>query len=248
MLNKTFLITRSFREKDKLSIELKKLGAGIINFPLIEIKEAGLNDNNLKKIDSINSYDIIIFTSTNSAKITLNLLKKRGKIFEGEIYCVGDKTKEIIESSGYKVTFVPKKFSANDLVKELPETMVKGKKILFPKGDKSMTKISSNLMEIAYVDDIVVYENRVPEYSTTEIDLMKEKLNDEIDCVMFFSPSAVENFLNLFAGEDYSGLDFAVIGNTTLAHAEEHGLNVKIKPENSTVKDLVNEIKNFYSN
>jgi uroporphyrinogen-III synthase len=248
MLNKTFLLTRSRKERDELISELKNLGAEAINFPLIEIKGTELSDSDLTRIKDVNSYDAIIFTSVYSAGIFLDLLRLNERKFDGEIFCVGDKTKQIVELFGYQVAFHPKKYSSEDLLKELPVERVKGKKILFPKGNKSMTIISSALSRIAYVSDIIVYENFLPEYSEEEIESIKDKLKNKIDCVVFFSPSAVENYEKLFGRENYSELEFAVIGNTTLSKAEELGLNVKIKPVNSTIKDLIDEIKKYYLN
>jgi uroporphyrinogen-III synthase len=169
---------------------------------------------------------------------------------ENKIYAVGEKTKEKIETNGYKVHYIPETYSAEELVNTLPEEEVKGKTFLFPRGNLSMKKLKEGLTEYANVDEVEVYINSLP-LNGSQVKLKKigESLKaKEIDCLTFFSPSSITNFMTIFPEFAQKDIKIAVIGNTTKQKAVEYGLVVDILPLHSTAASLADSIIKYFKN
>ena len=79
------------------------------------------------------------------------------------------------------------------------------------------------------------------------IEMLKSKLDsNKIDCISFFSPSAVSNFIEFFPGFLQNDIGIAVIGNTTAKRVNEMGMMFNIKSERSISDSLAEAIINYY--
>ena len=92
----------------------------------------------------------------------------------------------------------------------------------------------------AVADRVVVY-NTLPNDSIDE-KIKSEIRNAEFDLIIFYSPSQVKSFINIFGVEILKDKQIAVIGPTTKKAVEHHGLHVTIVPENSTTENLVESL------
>lgn len=245
---KKILVTRTSDGDSDFENILSSHGASVTNFPVIEIRPVEYFKELDNKISALNSYDGIFFTSTNAVRYFFDRIKQKKAEFSGNIYAVGSKTKASVESYGYKVYFTSPVFSAEELASSINKEEIKGKKFLFPRGNLSRDVLIEKLGAIADIDDVVVYETILPENNSILVKKIENILGKgEIDCISFFSPSAVENFLKIFPGFMQNNVKIAVIGKTTAESALSRGLRVDIIPVTSTAESVAEAIADCFS-
>jgi uroporphyrinogen III methyltransferase/synthase len=216
---KKILITRDRDADDEFSQMLTEAGAETIFFPVIKISEAEDHTELDNVLSDINKYDGIFFTSSNAVKYFFERAESLNKKYTGKIYSVGEKTKQKVESYGYKNKFVPAVYSAEELIKSLPADEIKGKSFLFPKGNLSMDKLKNGISGYAHVHEVKVYENS----------------------------SSIKNFLIIFPGFRQNEIKIAVIGKTTHNTAGEFDLKADIIPDESTSVSMARAIIEFFN-
>lgn len=241
--SKKILNTRPIDNSKEFALLLENHGAEVINFPVIEIKPVPFNTELDSKLRTLNNYDGLIFSSSYAARFFLEQLKRNDLIFKGIVFAVGMKTKQKIESYDYKVSFIADNKSAASLSKSLSNGELRNKRFLFPRGDKSLRTIPKRIKN---VDEVVVYKNVKPSIRGTSGEIKSLIRINKINCTAFFSPSAVENFLQMVAPFNQNGMQIAVIGNTTLKRARSFGLNVEIKAQTPTAENLAQAIIEYY--
>ncbi len=172
-----------------------------------------------------NEIENVIITSQNGVEAILNSFTKNELKFKN-IYCVGRRTKKLIENRIGKVTKVAKnaKTLAEYLSKELE--------------NKEVTYFCSNLrMDIlpAYLQTHSIAVNEVEAYKTM---LSPDTLSDEISGVLFYSPSGIESYLQ----ENNTKKVAFCIGETTAQEARKHFDTVEVAnmPSVESVLELVN--------
>ncbi|QNJ97415.1 uroporphyrinogen-III synthase [Constantimarinum furrinae] len=156
-----------------------------------------------------------IFTSQNSVRAMLakNLLDKAKDSPFQSIFCVGEKTKRLLEEHNQKVSF----FAQNG--SELANFIVnndKNKLFHYFCG----TRRRDELPEILKNENIELFE--VKSYKT---ELNPIKFDQLFNGILFFSPSGVESFcLHNSMGNSMA----FCIGETTASEAKKHTHNIKI--------------------
>jgi uroporphyrinogen-III synthase len=244
---KIILNTRARDFNDEFEKILGDKNAVVIHFPVIEINGIGNNKKLTEIIEQINSYDGIFFTSANGVRFFFDELNRSGKKFSGLIYSVGEKTSEKIKEYGYRPYFSPVCYSSGKLVEDIDKESLRGKRFLFPRGNLASDTLISGLADYTSIEEVIVYNNTYPDYNEEEIEKIREKLNSkEIDCTVFFSPSAVENFIRLTEFSNSSETDIAVIGQTTFRKAVEKGLEPLIIAQKPSSDYLAYAIIEYY--
>ncbi len=98
----------------------EELGAEIIQFPTVRIVPPETWDELDSAIDNIDSYDWLIFTSSNGVKYFFNRILERDidiRELKGVKICaIGQKTAGEVRKHGLRVDLVPKKFRAEGLI------------------------------------------------------------------------------------------------------------------------------------
>jgi uroporphyrinogen-III synthase len=216
------LVGRARHQAGALSIELRQLGAQVLEIPFIEIRKP----RSFKLLDSalqhLTDYDWLILTSANGveamwerlAKLKLDdprVLKghgfsrasKSGKTVAAlaagslRIAAIGPATKKAIEQRGVKVDVVPKEYVAESVVRSL-RRRVKGKRVLLVRAKVARDVIPMELRKAgAQVDVVEAYETVVPQSSRARLRkaLKNPKLRPHV--VTFTSSSTVRNFVTL---------------------------------------------------
>jgi uroporphyrinogen III methyltransferase/synthase len=250
---RTILITRDKENAEKFAERITELGGTPLFFPTIAIKPPVSRKETDKALKNISSYDWIIFTSANSARYFLKHLDKNLRdIWRGKIAVVGKKTETALRAFGLKADIIPEKFDSMSLVTALKETGIEGKNILFPSSDIALNIIAEELKKAgARVTGIVVYRTAAETPPDSEAVIGKIKKGD-VDCLVFFSPSAFTNFLKLICEETIQllregSIAFAAIGPTTAEHIKKSGMNVQIIPALSDEENLAAAIADYFS-
>jgi hydroxymethylbilane synthase len=167
-----------------------------------------------------------IFTSKNAVEGLLTNVSANALEFEN-IYCVGRKTRRLIQKKIGKVTHFEN--SAAALANYLVE-YIEGTEATNFCGNLSLDEIPKTLE----ASNITVI--KVETYKTK---LSGQEIDDTVEGVCFFSPSGIESYLQ----NNTSNKVAYCIGETTAKEARKHFNKVEIAkiPDVESVIDLVNE-------
>lgn len=241
---KRILCTRPKEGAEEFRKILENFGAELIIVPMIEISPVKDLSELDSKLDKLDQYYGIIFTSANGVRHFFKRVNQRGLKPLNKIFAVGEKTRTAVESFGLSVTFIPESYDSVSLAKLLKEKGGEDSSYLFPSGNLSMKKL---VTELNKVDEVIVYETHKPTRNQLLNELETLLRNKEIDCIAFFSPSAVTNFAELYTSYKKIGADIAAIGKTTLERINELGLEAKIVAKKATAESLGEEIIKYYN-
>ncbi|MFD2892299.1 uroporphyrinogen-III synthase [Flavobacterium chuncheonense] len=164
------------------------------------------------ELGSINAN--IIFTSKNAVQSVLES-EKLTTLKLKNCFCVGQKTKELLEENHFKVLACEN--YADDL----------GQLIATQYPEATFTFFSGNLRQDVLPN--ILKENNVvfDEFKTYETILTPQKLNTKFDAILFFSPSAVNSYLQ---ENEIENQNCFCIGNTTAKALEHKTKNITIAP------------------
>lgn len=199
------------------------------NFDLLEQDFIEIK-NNLFELNTINTN--LIFSSQNAV---LSLMEQNGweVLKTKSVFCVGIKTKELLELNGFKVDVYM------DYASELAEIIT----LIYNK--ESYTFLSGNLrketLPVALKSEGITF-NEIEVYQTK---LAPFKISDQekFDGILFFSPSAVESYLtnNKIKNE----ICFCV-GNTTAKTLELNKVKNIVIAETPTIEEVIEEVIEYY--
>ena len=182
----------------------------------------------------------------------MNRLESKGiQIPNAIIAAIGSKTKELLQEYGLSAHVLPEKFTAASLLKTIEQKKIKNTQVLLPVSAIARDELYMGLKSLgANVQRIVVYQNRLNQPKNKD-NVIKAILNGNIDMLIFFSPSAVQNFASIIgqytlAEIRHLKLLVAVIGPTTAAAVRELGLTPHIEPLNYTTEELIHAITDYY--
>jgi len=209
----------------KLQVNQKQFllnaGFSVIEADFIQIK------NQLFEFNNIN--ETLIFTSQNAVHAILEN-KNAEKLKDKTVFCVGLKTKALLEENGFKVE------AYTGYAADLAEI------IALVYSDLSYTFFSGNLRrdtlpELLKENGIIF--NEIEVYQTS---LTPHKINSKPDALLFFSPSGVESYnsQNKITNE----VCFC-IGDTTAEAVEKYSQNIIIANQPS-VENVIIQCINYY--
>jgi uroporphyrinogen-III synthase len=225
------------RNDERFASLLRQGGFEVISLQLISTESIEDSSEVDERIARIQEYDGLFFTSPKAASAFVEHINKNGRGFDGKVYCLGERSREILEKARFDVV-ISGANTAGEMINSFDDSEFVGKKFLFVRGNLSMRTIPELLAGKSSVDEVVVYRTIELSPSTAEIEKITGRLKaGEIDWICFFSPSGVESFKKVFAdlGEDTK---VAVIGQTTAGKAREFGMNVQYISPKSNSEDL----------
>lgn len=245
LFGKRILVTRSRAQASDFAGMLEEHGAEVIQFPTIEIRPLEIQSSD---IPSPNEYDWVIFTSVNAVEIYYQHIQQKGmdtRAFgDCKICAVGPKTVAALNCIGINPDFVPSQSRGSVVAAEIGS--VDGKKILLPRAKIATADLPNALhSKGALVDDLPIYDT-VKVQSKYSEEIEEDLLTGRIDAVTFTSSSTVTNFLEMFPEQTAKDLleyvQVAVIGPSTKATAEEHGVRVDLVANEVTIESLAEAI------
>lgn len=249
---KKVLVTRGKEQASDFSEKIRKAGGIPIEIPLLSFTYPNRPENELlKEIRKVSTYDWLVFTSKNGVDFFFNLFKKLPVKEQHlpKIAVVGSKTAQALTTIGYKADVVPNEFVAEGLVDILKPYVQSNSRIMLARGNLSRKILVHEFESIGVkVNDLIVY-------NTVANENMKEKLVSQlphIDIVTFTSSSTVTYFLQLVGNaakdlESINKLVVACIGPIAKQTAIEAGLTVQICPSRYTTDNLLEEIIHYYN-
>ncbi len=174
--------------------------------------------------------DNLIFTSQNAAQSVL-LHPKSEELKVKNVFCVGIKTKALLEENGFNVDVYV------DYASDLAEIIT----LIY--SSESFTFFSGNLRKETLPKALKAAKVNFNEIQVYETTLTPQKIKTPVDGILFFSPSAVESYLkdNKIKNE----ICFC-IGETTAETLEKTTRNIIVADQPSVdnlIEDVIEEYK-----
>lgn len=208
----------------KISLAFKERllhhGFSVIDFPFISIKPLPFT------LDNIESH--LIFTSQNAVRILL----QESQLTQKKCFCVGEKTKLLLEENGQKVIKMAQNSSelAHFLIKNY-----KNERFSFFCGKRRMPDLEMHFKTHEMALQVI------PIYETL---LNPHRMDAEVAGILFYSPSAVESFFmeNKWPQKAYG----FCLGNSTADALKAHTSQyyVALQPNESA---LLVQLKKHFS-
>ncbi len=211
---KTILSTKKLSEAQQQLV--LNAGLGLVHMDFIDMSLL-----NFEYQDTVSN---AIFTSKNG----VNAVLKHG-IKINNAFCVGFRTKELLEQKGITVSLAEK--NGATLGKSITNRHKKTSFVYFCAEDR--LDILPNILK---EEEITFTE--VPVYKTVST---PKKVNSEFNGILFFSPSGVKSFFKL---NELNSHAFC-IGDTTASALEKHTTNYTVAKTPSIENVLVTAINYF---
>ena len=163
----------------KILTEIQKKAFLDANFSVIEADfiQTKSQDFELHEIQ-----DNLIFTSQNAAQSVL-LHPKSNELKSKNVFCVGIKTKALLEENGFNVMVYV------DYASDLAEIIT----LIY--AHESYTFFSGNLRKETLPKALKEAEIKFNEIQVYETSLTPKKVKSAVEAILFFSPSGVESYL-----------------------------------------------------
>ena len=159
----------------------------------IQVLPLPLSTYSVRALKKADSYDWILFTSTNAVELFVRkfLNRKISLPYRPQIGAVGPSTAQVLKKVGFKVHIIPKKHTVEHLVRSLPT--ISDKRILFPRSVLAAHDAIRTLRaQGARVRTISLYTTKVLPIALKEITALTL---GKYSAISFGSPSAIEGFL-----------------------------------------------------
>lgn len=247
---KIFISTVSAHKAIGLRKYLEPLGATVIDFPMTEITAVECTEDFRRVLESLPTYQWIIFTSTNGVKhfhrLMQTCMKEATLPVSVRTAAVGVKTAQEIEKFFGPASFTGSGNTAEALMNELlSKENLQNCNILLPLGNLAPNTLQERLSPIARVTRLNVYHTIKADQPDQSI--VEEIKNDRYDLVLFTSPSGIEHFAGVMGPAMNSGLRWASIGPVTTKAAAKYGLAPLITATHSTYEGLAQDIIDYYT-
>jgi len=249
---KTIVITRDVNQAKPFAQMLENLGANIVMFPTIKISSPDKPDQIRKKLRDLSDFDWIIFTSSNAVRYFFKYIHANNSAVQKiKIASIGKKTMEVLEEFHLTPAILPKIHTSNALLNAIVKHDIVGKRILLPVSNLAGNELQEGLLTNgASVERLEIYKNIPNKYSKKE-QIFEKIDNRGIDCITFFSPSAINRFADLIGDEgialiNTNKISIAVIGSSTLLAARKKNLEPTIQPLHSDEQSFAEEINKYF--
>ena len=159
--------------------------ANYIHTPLIEIVSVDDDTQLRRAIADIDSYDYVLFTSRYAAKYVGAL-----SVMHTRIVSIGRTTTKALHQIGVEEVYEVEEDNSHGVVSWF-SSQSRGR-VLIPRSNLALPIIPEGLRQLGFeVDCVTAYINRMPEHP--------KKVNlDEIDRIVFTSPSTIDNFIRIY--------------------------------------------------
>lgn len=249
-------VTRAREQSEELGTLLTVLGAEVLFCAAIEILPplgwAPLDAT----IQSLPTYDWIVFTSRNAvshfhARLLLSGVDD-ATVTGVRIAAIGTGTRDALRACGMRVDVMPERAMAA----AIPESLgpIKGLRILLPRSDMARPELPAALRARgADVDEVIAYRTRDAAATSSLVDRIREH---SVDAITFASASAVRSFADaardiIDKSVSWHGSDrprIIAIGPVTASAAAELNLPVDRVAADHDVQSLVRAVVDCLSN
>ncbi len=245
LFGKRVLVTRASDRAASLSDQLEALGAAVEELPAIALAPVAQNGLFKRAVQQLPRTDWVFFTSPEGIGWLSRMLKPHRKdlrLLSGcHIGAIGSKTAAALEATGLHVDFVPKHFSQEGMVEELPRRVLRGKRALILSAQESRDVLARGLRSRGMrVTNVPIYRTVMPKALTDRIGSL---FDEPFDVVTVTSASCVDHLVEALRASGKRALfrrqRFASIGPVTSRAVRTQGGRVAIEATTSTIEGLV---------
>lgn len=212
-------VTRSREQSSNLKKKLRELGAEVTEINSIKIEPTKENLNEVK--DKLSEYNHIILTSVNGVNIFFDYIIENKidlREIKAKFSVVGKATKRALEQRGIQAFIMGREFVGEGLFKSLRPHLLKGEKVLIPCSSESRSYLKDEIEKLGLIVD------RIHTYNTVCGKVKNEKAFEEVDFILYTSPSTVNNMLSLFGIDKIKEKYNIAIGPQTLKALKDNDL------------------------
>lgn len=249
---RTVVVTRPEHRSEDLSRRLRGLGARVLEYPTIRLRDPEDPEPLRRAAARLSSYDWLVFTSPAGPRQLARYLDE-GRDRSGRTAAIGPSTAEAAREAGFGVEVVPREYRAEALARAIREAAAKedpgdvggdplaGRRILLPRAERARDVLPRQLEAAgARVDEVTAYVTVRPDEEALE-GLRREVAEGRVDWLTFTASSTVRHYVEL-VGTETGGARVAAIGPITAGTARELGLPVDAVAEEYTVEGLARAV------
>jgi len=254
LAGKRIVITRAAAQSEALARELSSRGAIPVVFPLVAFAEPEDFAPLDAAIAEIERFDWMILTSAQAMRslakrcenLKLSLVRSESKL---RICCVGPVSAEAARQAGLAVEYVAETHTGAALAEELGNRL-HGAKVFLPRSDRANPDLPAALKRYgAQVIEVIAYRTLRP--TATDERNLRQIADGAADAVLFFSPSAVHHFAELFGGEQLRGLEdklaITAVGPVTGNALREAGVRRMVIAGDTTAAAVIEALERYFA-
>jgi uroporphyrinogen-III synthase len=250
---KRVVVTRAVEQSEGLIKELERRGASAIVLPMVAFgppDDVAALDAAIRRMPA---FDWVFLTSQNALRVILerceSLKLHLREAFSGvKVAAVGPTTAEAVAKAGLDVSYVASKHEGVALAEELAKE-VRYKRVLLPRSDRANPALVEKLKGLgAEVTEVCAYKTVKPEQGDLE---KAAVLEQRIDALVFFSPSAVHHLRELLGSENFLELSrrsvFAAIGPVTEEALRKAKVERVLLAGDTSVGAILDTLANYFA-
>ena len=236
-------VTRSREQSSNLKKRLRELGSEVTEINSIKIKPTKENLNEVK--DKLSDYDHIILTSVNGVNIFFDYIIENKidlRTIKAKFSVVGKATRKALEKRGIQAFVMGREFVGEGLFKALEPHLRSEEKVLIPCSSGSREYLKDEIEKLGLVVD------RVHTYNIVCGEVKNKKAFEEVDFILYTSPSTVNNMITLFGVDKIKEKHNIAIGPQTYKTLKENSIEAHMCKKHSEdgFLDEILEIYNTY--
>lgn len=233
-------VTRSREQSSNLKKKLRNLGAEVTEINSIKIKDTKENLNKVK--EKLSDYDHIILTSVNGVNKFFDFLIENNidiRNIKGKFSVIGKATRKALESRGIQSFIMAREFVGEGLFKALSPYLNKEEKVLIPCSSQSRSYLKDE------IENLGLEVDRVHTYDTICGEVKNTRVFEDVDFVLFTSPSTVNNMISIFGVDKINEKYNISIGPQTFEALKDNNINSYICKKHSQ-EGFLDEIIDIY--
>ena len=246
------VITRARGNGGSFAAGLRALGAGVTEFPTIEIVAPDSYTAIDAAIARLAAFDWVIFTSASGVERMLERMRTRGvdsrALGAPKLGAIGPATAERLRAHALAAAAIPDEYRAEAIVEAIGADRVRGARILIARA-QAAREVLPQMLAAAGAREVIV----APVYKTVKpADAPVARVREiaaahAIDLVAFTSSSTVTNFCEMVGASIARKLKAAAIGPITAETARSAGIEVVAQPAEYTVAALMMAIRDYFA-
>jgi uroporphyrinogen-III synthase len=253
LAGKKVVITRAAHQSAQLVAELLARNAQPIVLPMVSFAapdDYAPMDAALQQWDR---FDWVIFTSANAIDAIVSRSRALGHSLHQSgrphIAAVGPATSEGAANAGFSVDYTARIHTGAALAQELGEKL-RGQNVLLPRSQRANPDLPETLRRYgALVTEVLAYKTALPA-ETAQSDI-ERALMDQPDAILFFSPSAVANFVELLGRQQLIGLQqnttIVAIGPVSASALRESGVQNILLSTDATLSAVIQSLETHFA-
>jgi uroporphyrinogen III methyltransferase/synthase len=256
LFGRRIVLTRNRCQQSKIRASLERLGAEVMDLPLIEIQPSEDRKLIAEVFAGIATYEWVVFTSANGARYFMEFFFRAYKDIRSfgpmRIACVGESTAEVFKKYKLDVELIAKDSTAEGLAKELVATdSLDSANVLVVTGNRNRDILVGLLETVgrAIVDTLPVYQTDFADILEAP-DIEKFKTVGADAMILTSSSTAlsyVEQAEDIVFEKDAKKPVFCSFGPQTSKTLQENDIEVTVEATHPSIDGLTEALIDYFN-